>query len=464
MALTAGAVVLVDVLGMPGAAQADAGTSLSEPIPPVSEQDRRGNRRNLVGWTHAKKRLQADMPMGRGIPVGQVEGSAATGYIADTNHRALPGTGFIPESGESKPNGHATGVATYIAGPQSAGQGVRAIHAWTVSDWIGEGYLNTGTTDPPKDDHPARVFNHSWISPSSPNAPLVLRRVDYAIDKNDILVVVGVNNQVGEIPQLLASAYNVISVGAMPGKHSDALTAIEGEGRCKPEIIAPGNLTSWSTGVVTGVCAALLEHADRMIEADKNNKHASKSEVIKAVLFAGAKRDANWAPPEGEPLDRKFGAGMVEIDRALVILDGGHAEPDKPTKQRYGWSFATIDPGKQRNYTFTVDQAQGETGIALVWHRRVLGGKATLVHPETGQTKEIWNPSQYMPDLNLGLVRNDSEGNETLIATSTSEVDNVELIHLPELEPGNYTLRIARKQDDSKLAWDYAIAWRIEAK
>lgn len=464
LALTAGAVVLADVMGGPGRVQAEAGISLTAPIPPVTEEDRRGNRRNLIGWTHAQKRLQADMPMGRGIPVGQVEGSLSTGYLANTEHKDLPGTGFIPESGKSKLNGHATGVATFIAGPNSAGQGVRAIHAWTVNDWIGEGYLNTRSLDPPRDDHPARVFNHSWIAESSPAAPLVLRRIDYAIDTNDILVVCGVNNQVGEIPAMLASAYNVISVGAMPGKHSDGLTKIEGEGRCKPEIVAPSNLTSWSTGTVTGVCAALLEYADGLVEGEERNKDANKSEVIKAVLLAGARRDAKWAPPEGEPLDRMFGAGVVEIDRALVILDGGHAEPDKPTKQRYGWSFATIDPGKQRDYTFTVDQPQGEAGIVLVWHRRVLGGTATVTHPETGETRDIWNPAQYLPDLNLGLIRTDANGNETLIATSTSKVDNVELIHLPELQPGSYTLRISRSTDDSNIAWDYAAAWRIEAK
>lgn len=464
MAVTAGALVLIDIVGVPGAAQADAGTSLTQPIPPATADARKGNRRNQIGWTHAKKRLQADMPMGRDIPIGQVEGNEKTGYLADSNHRALPGTGFIPESGKSKLSGHATGVATHIAGPQSAGQGIRAVHAWTVSDWLGEGYLNTRTTKDPRDDHQARVFNHSWISAKSPTAPLVLRRIDYAIDKHDILVVVGVNNEVGDIPHLLASAYNVISVGSPSGNHSDGLTKIEGEGRCKPELIAPGNLTSWSTGMVTGICAALLEYADRLAEADEKNKDANKSEVIKALLLAGAQRSANWAPPEGEPLDRKFGAGMVDIDRALVMLEGGHAEPDKPTKQRYGWSFATIDPGKARSYTFTVDQEQGEMGIALVWHRRVLGGKANLTHRDTGETKEIWNVGQYTPDLNLGLIKTNADGSETMIALSVSKIDNLELIHLPKLDKGNYTLRIVRQQDETKQAWDYALAWRIEAK
>lgn len=464
MALTAGALVAADVVSDPSPAAANAGTSLTEPIPPATEEERVGNARNRMGWTHAKERLMADMPMGRDIPVGQVEGNEQTGYLADTRHKDLPGTGFIPESGEAKLNGHATAVATYIAGPQSAGQGVRAVHAWTVNDWMGDGYLRVNGTDDPRNDHPARVFNHSWIAPTSPAAPLILRRVDHVIDNQDVLVVVGVDNKPGEIPALLASAYNTISVGAPSGNNSDELTAVEGEGRCKPEIVAPGNLTSWTTGVVTGVCAALLEYADRLAKADDKNKNAARSEVIKAVLLAGADRSSNWQPPEGEPLDRKLGAGMVDIDRSLVMLAGGHVEPNKPTNQRYGWSFAQVEPGKLHTHDFTVDAEQGQVGIALVWHRRVLGGKAKLVNEATGETRDIWNPSAFIPDLNLGLMKINDDGSETMIATSVSQVDNVELIHLPQLEPGKYTLRVARQMDDTKMAWDYALAWRIEAK
>ena len=462
MAMSAGAVLVVDIVSGPASAKAQAGTSLTEPVPPVIDEARQGRTRDLIGWNHAKRRLKADMPMGRGIPIGQVEGDADKGYIANTNDQQMPGTGFIPEAGKSKLSNHATAVARRMVGPQSAGQGVRAVHAWPVTEWLGEGYLNHGSTDDPRDDHPARVFNHSWIAPSSPAAPLILRRIDYAVDTNDILVVAGVNNQVGEIPHLLASGYNSITVGTPGGKHSDGLTAIEGEGRAKPEIVAPGNLTSYTTGIVTGVCAALLEYADRLAEADEADKDAARSEVIKAVLFAGAYRGANWSPPEGEPLDRKLGSGQVDIDRALVILDGGHAEPDKPTNQRYGWSFADIEPGKARNYTFTVDAEQGETGIALVWHRRVRGGTVKLVNEATGESRDIWNPSTFVPNLNLGLVKTNADGSETMIAASTSEVDNVELIHLPKLEPGKYTLRVTRSKDNADMPWDYALAWRIE--
>lgn len=463
MAVSASAVLAVGILSKPMTAKAQAGTSLTEPIPPVTDELRQGRTRDQIGWNHAKRRLKADMPMGRGIPIGQVEGGPGA-YIANTDDQQLPGTGFIPEAGQSKNSGHATTVARYMVGPQSAGQGVKAVHAWPVSEWIGSGYLNNGTTDNPRDDHSARVFNHSWIAPKTNGAPLVLRRVDYAVDTNDILVVAGVNNQVGDIPHLLASGYNSISVGTPGGKHSDGLTAIEGEGRAKPEIVAPGNLTSWTTGVVTGVCAALLEYADRLAEADETNKDAARSEVVKAALFAGAYRSEDWSPGEGEFLDRKLGVGQVDIDRSLVILAGGHAEPDKPTNLRYGWSFAAIDPGKVRDYIFTIDAEQGETGIALVWHRRVRGGKVKLVNEQTGESRDIWNPSTFVPNLNLGLIKTNADGSETMVASSMSKVDNVELIHLPKLEPGKYTLRVARVKDEAEMPWDYALAWRIEAK
>jgi hypothetical protein len=436
---------------------------LTEAIPPLPSEDRVGRPRAVMAWNHAKSRLKADMPMGRGIPVGQVEGNREGGYLANTNHGGLPGTGFIPEAGKSKLNGHATAVATHIAGPQSAGQGIRAVHAWPVAEWLDAGYLNMSSTEAPRSDHPARVFNHSWISPTSQAAPLILRRIDYHVDQRDVLIVAGVNNSKGDIPALLASAYNVISVGAMSRNHSDGLTTVEGEGRSKPELVAPGNATSWSTGIVTGVCAALLEYADRLAEADDKHQDAAKSETIKAVLLAGAYRPEDWTTQDAEPLDRTLGAGVVDIDRSLVILNAGHAEPDTPTNQRYAWSFAQIDAGTQRIYTFNIDKPQGETGIALVWHRRVIGGKVNLVNRDTGESREIWNPGQFTPNLNLGLVRHHDDGSESLVASSTSQVDNVELIHLPKLDAGKYTLRIARANDGTEQTWDYALAWRIEA-
>ncbi|MFN3167541.1 MAG: S8 family serine peptidase [Phycisphaeraceae bacterium] len=467
LALSAGAVGVIDFVSAPSPAAAQSGRMLSDPIPPASDDERVGTIKNKIGWTHAKERLGWDMPNGNGVPVGQVEAPFRGGYLANTDHKQLKGTGFIPESGPSQQaSGHATTVARHIVGPDAAGQGVKAIHGYEAGDWMGEGLLKLATTDGPTADQPARVFNHSWIMPGHISAPLILRRVDFLIDEHDVLVVCGLDNKPGRVPALLASAYNVISVGVDSGMNTDGLTHIEGEGRCKPEIVAPGGKTSWSAGVVTGCVAALIEYADRMIDEDDakgQNQDANKSEVVKAVLLAGAHKPAGWAPPEGEPLDRKLGAGVVDIDRSLVMLGAGHAEPDKPTDQRYGWSFAQVESNQCRAYKFTIDKPQGDTTITLVWNRKVLGGTTEMKDPRTNELRTVWNTGAFCPNLELELMKLDREGNAKPVAASKSKVDNVELIHLETLEPGRYEVRVSRVQDGVKEAWDYALAWRIEA-
>ena len=463
---TVAVVSVVSHVTEPDRLAAQAGTTLTPPIPQVAKESRLGSVQNKIGWTHAKKRYQADMPVGRGIIAGQVEAMFRGGFMAKTGGK-LPATGFVSESGIAAESGHATNVAASAFGTDSAGMGVREVRCWHTSDWLGSNFLKTGLLEPPL-KHEARVYNHSWISKGGPTAPLVLRRVDYMVDEYDRLVVCGVNNGRGAVPALLASAYNVISVGKESGNNSDGLTTGEGPGRCKPELIAPGGTTSGATGVVTGCVAALLELADRKIAEDPEgrNKDAARSELIKAVLLAGARRTNKWTPPEGEPLDRARGAGMVDLDRSLVMLDAGHVEPDGQAdmRNRYGWSFAQIKPGQTRSYSFTLDTDQAMTGIALTWNRKVIGGKAKLKNSETGEERLIWNSSHFTPNLDLELVRHIDDQTTEPVAISASKVDNVELIHLWKLDRGRYTLRVKRAADDSKMDWDYALAWRIEAK
>lgn len=466
LAMVAGAIGLADALSGPAPASAQPGSELSQPIPPADDFQRVGSVRNQIGWTLAKQRWGLNMPMGRDIPVAQVEAAYKGAYLADTKHRDLPGTGFIPESGATRTSSHATNVARWAFGPDSAGQGVRAVHGFEAGNWLTAGMLNFATDLPPKTDHPARVFNHSWIAMQQPGGQDALRRIDYLVDTRDLIMLVGVHNEPGPAPELLATAHNIISVGVISGKNTDGYTRTETPGRAKPEIVAPGGKTSWSCGVVTGCAAALLEVADRMVnEAEqakddkaKRNKDAARSEVIKAVLLAGAYKPDNWAPPEGVPLDKNLGAGVVDLDRSIIMLEAGHVEPGNDTTQRYGWSFAPVGSARQRTYRFTLDKPQGESTFALTWHRKIAG-------VIDGQ----WDDTPSTANLDLALFRiNGEEGEEgeekqELVAASTSAVDNVELIHTKSLEPGHYELRVGRVEDKIEEAWDYAVAWRIEA-
>lgn len=466
--VTLGLITYVEWFGGPPKAASGQGIqTLTPPVPPMKLQDQmQGGALNQSGWRHANKRLGNQMPAGRGIVVGQVESVSDGGYVARTNQFGLEAMRFVEQSGESKASGHANYVARNMVGDQSVARGVRQVYAWSSNHWLGPGMLNVATTNPPVKDSPVRVFNHSWIGGASRFAPLALRRVDYLVDHYDKLVVCGVNNKHGAVPAMLGSAYNVISVGVVSGNNSNELTTIEGEGRSKPEIVGPGSLTSWSTGFVTGCVAALIEGADELAQADEKNKDAARSETIKAILLAGARKNDAWQAPEGEPLDRKYGAGFVDIDRALLIQEAGHVEPDTATRQRYGWSFSQVNSAQQRTYRFTLGQDQGKSTFALTWHRRIMGGTAELKHTETGQTRTIWNSAHFAANLDLALVRlspDNNPENHQAIAVSSSKVNNVELIYAKDLKPGRYVLTVTRQPDKVEMAWDYALAWRIEA-
>lgn len=445
----------------PDAATAGPGRSLEAPVAGVQPADRTaGSVRRQIGWDHAHARLQREMPTGRGIAGGLVE--PGQNYAPGE----MRGTTIVLQSGASGVSGHASQSARSAFGPDSAGPGVARVHCFSTDDWLTNGYLKTGTLEDPDDWTEARVFSHSWVAPKTEHTPILLRRVDYAIDTYDVVMAVGLNNGTGEVPHLLASAYNVISVGRSDGDHSRGGTRTEIDGRCKPEIVAPGGVTSTTTPIVAGCAAALLQSADELAKTDKDGPagHAARSEVIKALLLGGAWKPEDWQPDPGKPLDPKWGAGQVDLDRALLMQAGGPVEPNAadPIAKRYAWSYGEAQPVDTLTYRFEVDTDQGEACFTLVWNRKVAGGEVTLRHPETGQAVTMWNNTPQMPDLDLRLIRADANGEGRIVAASMSRIDNVEVVYLRELPAGSYTLEVRRGRDTIEGDWPYALAWRIE--
>ncbi|MEM9413908.1 MAG: S8 family serine peptidase [Planctomycetota bacterium] len=475
MALSAGVLGTVawfHALPDPAAAQDEArdgaengvDDGLTPAVEPVGPERRGGdNVRETIGWDQARERLGREMPTGRGIAAGLVEAGEA--YAPNSRDERLRGVNFILQSGNTGSSGHASGAARSAFGQQAPAPGVGRVHCFSVSHWMGEGYLRTGAVEPPDDWNEARVFNHSWIAEEADYAPQVIRRVDWLADEQDILCCVGVNNGNTRVPHLLASAYNTISVGVISGDHSRGTTRIETHGRCKPELVAPGSLTSWATPVVTGCVAMLLQRGDEIQERDplSPDANAQRSEVVKALLMGGAFKPLGWAPNVDEPLDPRWGAGIVDIDRALLMMDGGHTEPGD-TDKRYGWAFTDIERAGTHDYTFTITADQGEACFALVWHRRIVGGAVTLRNNATGETREVWNNTPKLADLDLELVRLNDADEEEQVQISRSAVDNVEMVYLETLPAGTYTARVTRGNDREDAPWDYALAWRIEAE
>ena len=440
MTVTALCLLVLIVVGAAGTASAAPAKDVKSP-----------SVRELVGRDRLKSELGHLLPTGRGIVTGHVEGGPPDAYMPTGKPEAFPNAQFISRSGPSRPAEHARGTASKIYGRHGLAPGVTDVHCFSAADWMRSGCLGMGTTRLPSAG-PVRLFNHSWIAKAKlGNAPAVLRRVDYLIDSQNVIMVVGVRNSPNDPPPaLLSGAYNVIAVGHWSGRSSGGYTQVEMPGRCKPDLVAPGGTVSGSTPVVTGVVACLLEVADQMCPA------ARRPETIKAVLLAGADKPPGWTRQPGKPLAQHYGAGRVRLDRSYHILKLGPVEPGL-VNSRYGWGFRSVEPGASQTWRFDCPAELGQASIVLTWHRRIDG--QIVQDPVSGEA--CWIAQPRLADFDMSLVRVDDDGVCQTVASSAGRLDNVEHIYLARTLPGRYRLEVTRR-DMLEEAWDCAIAWRID--
>ncbi len=430
----------------------DPAKSQTPDVPPATEIKRAPTTAQRVGITAVEEAMGITAPTGRNIPAGHVEGNAGD-YTPDVHNNHYRGVKLQEMSGPSKVNGHAQATARIIYGNSGLAPGIDDVQCFTTNHWLGAGGLNTGMAKAPNVGD-RRIFNASWIGGASYTARQILRRVDYLADHDDVIFVVGVNNgHDSAVPALLASAYNVISVGHDSGKSSGGYTQFEGNGRCKPMIVAPGGMTSFSTPVVTAICARLLEAADRMTHETPD---ATKSEVIRAVLLAGAEKEPTWKPAPGKALDEHLGAGFARFDQSLAILTAGLHAPGMLTR-RLGWDFRATSALDRRDYRIDTATPMGEVSLLLTWNRRIEG----RVIRDLFTQQPRWNDAASDADFDLRLYSLDAAGKESLLAESAGDVDNLEHIYLKELPAGRYRIEVTRR-DTLGGTWDYALAWRIE--
>ncbi len=432
------------------------------------------------------------MPTGAGVAFAHVEGSP-NAYRPNLTGPNFDAVAFALRSGPSQPSAHATATARVIYGSRGLAPGVEVVHVMTTEDFLGANFLNASTTGPPLADEqtpfPPRVYTHSWVAePPANQAAMVLRRADYQIDTRDVIMCVGVNNGRDKpVPALLGSAYNVIAVGTTNGNSSGGYTRHEVPGRSKPDLVAPNGMTSFTTPVVAACAGLLLEQADRLVA--QGHPTAVRSETIKAALLGGAVKSEGWAVAEGRVLDEHLGAGEVNLDRALRILDGPPLPPDQPIKRLTGWSFVEL-PGLAEDgrsagsvsYTLDLPVDVGPTTFTAVWNRRIDGRIAQALNRQTQQRFAVWLDAPRLANIDLRLWPSDEAeaeaGAETEtvseagagdraaspLAASTSLIDNVELIHLPALDAGRYRVELYRDPQLDPLAepWDVALTWTID--
>ncbi len=455
---------------------------------------------DAVDYTKLKNALGSALPTGAGVPVSQVEATTSTSstiYFPSPTHPEFDGSSdpgqmavsFIDGTGQSGngASGHANTVGARMYGDMSSvAPGANNVTVYEANDWLQNilKYDDSPASAPhpgPPVAQPYRVQNHSWVGTFNPNNIFwaedarnvdALRRVDYLIDTANggqgMLMAVGLNNGQNPVPYLLAHSYNAISVGRTDGVHSSGLTLNPdgtppddsyGPGRSKPEIVSPP--ASATAGNTTSVATAMVSSAATLLYSAAGGTQAMNSEVIKAMLLAGATKSEfpGWNRTATRPLDDTFGAGELNVFNSYLTNLGGRGAGNLSAPAgsvgSYGWDYEDFKNNPSVGdvfYNFVIPQGSKaqELSIALTWNVKIT---------DTDPAADSFAPVQSLQNLDLRLHDSTDAFLESLVDQSTSTVDNVEHIYLTNLGPGTYTMRVS-----GAAGWDYGLAWRMATR
>ena len=261
----------------------------------------------------------------------------------------------------------------------------------------------------------------------------------------------------GGAPNSPATCYNGIGVGAYGGSSSVGPTS---DGRSKPDITAPAGATSFSTPLVAGAAAILVQAGTRGDGGTGTATAASDPRTVKALLLNGAVKQTGWTHTTTTVLDTAQGAGLLNIYNSYLQLKAGqHTFTTSNTSQTppavsgsfgtlSGWDFVTSltssgTSDQVNHYFFDLNSGLGSSFTVtstLVWLRH--------------------NQKTSINNLDLYLYKADG----TLIASSVSTVDNVEHLFTSYLAPGRYDLEVVKHGANSVTATEtYALAFNFAA-
>ena len=281
--------------------------------------------------------------------------------------------------------------------------------------------------------------NHSYVSDVSVFNTVSLRLLDYRINRDLVTVVVALKNGTAGIDALWGNNYNTIVVGTANGQHTRGGTNFDSAGRMKPDLVGTATYTSYATPVVTSAAGLLIAETKRTASLAP----AKDPRVIKALLMAGATKEEfpAWTRTPAQPLDPVYGAGQVNIYNSYKALLAGRQPAGAAWRATKGW-----DTGKSSAasvYYFEVPAGQtAKFSTVLTWHRELA-------------TTDYWAFSGSLADLNLRLRNTTSTfALGTVVAESTSALDNVEHIYVPALPAGKYALEVSGPAGTT-----YGIAW-----
>ncbi len=358
----------------------------------------------------------------------------------------------------STESGHANAVADRLFGAlNGVAPGIAALDSYDADFFVESNVFERVTIQ-------ARIVNQSFIISARNLADQVAidREYDDYADRFNVLFVNGAGNGGGVSPP--ATHYNGIAVGAYGGASSIGPT---GDGtRSKPDIVAPAEVTSYSTPQVTGAAALLLQAALRGDGGTNDTAAAGDIRVMKALLLNGATKPPDWSPPTGQPLDPRYGAGVLHAFNSWNQLRSGRqivsettvvptttshppgASTNRLTAPR-GWAFSSItnqQPTEDTVQHFHVDLPAGPSSyvvtLTLTWHRR--------------------NGFSQANDLDLHFINRTTGAS---VAKSDTFANNVEHLHLVAVPPGAYDIQVLKNGAPGRVTPDelYALAYDASA-
>jgi hypothetical protein len=416
---------------------------------------------------------------GAGVRVAQPEAGAPYFEVNPvTNTVAQPVSLFTYISSSGSTNGypnslgaesqHADNVASNFYGlPFGVATNVAHVDNFDANYFIQVSYSVIGSTTNwiatlPSYNIDDSVVNQSFIYTSPPIA--VQQALDSAYDnyaaQYSTLFVSAVGNVGAVSPP--ATCYNGIGVADYGGGSSVGPTP--DNGRAKPDITTPQTATSFSTPEVSG-SAALLMQAGLRGDGGSNTNSAADIRAVKALLLNGAIKPVDWTNNPPSPLDTRYGAGILNVFNSYEQLAGGQhgyivatsvptGNPHPPTgasgtiSARSGWDFNTLSSSSTsdevNHYYFNVSNGLNNA---------VFTATATLA----------WNRQLNKTNINnLDLFLYDALSSN-LVAASTSVVDNVQQIWLPQLPQGRYDLQVLKHGGFNTVSSSetYALAWEF---
>ncbi len=307
-----------------------------------------------------------------------------------------------------------------------------------------------------------RVVNQSFIftGMTVSNQEFIDSDYDNYAAKFSTLFISGAGN--GGTVSPPATCYNGIGVGVSDG--SSSIGPTPDNGRAKPDIIAPGDYTSFSTPYVAGSAAVLMQAG---LRGDGGNDTNSAADIrtIKSLLLNGAIKPADWTNIAPSPLDFRYGAGVLNVFNSYEQLAGGKhgytVSNSVPIGGIHPPTGATGTVGTLSGWDFNTNSCNTNFDGVNHYYFNVINSSNHSAF--TATITLVWNRQQNQRNINNLDLFLYNAANSNLVAASTSIVDNVEHIWLPQLPQGRYDLQVLKNGGTNAVnsSETYALAWEF---